>query len=372
MHNLPFDEALFRSPFYRRGMTRTDVPASVNPEDILKLSSNENPFGVSPAVAAAIKEQADIMNQYPPREGDKALCGAIAELHGGGVSAEHVVLGKGGLDIMDMAIRGFVRPGDNVIICNPTFGFLRIGAIRVGAEVIDVPLVGDEYRYDVDGVLAAVNERTRIVYLCNPNNPTGNVTPADALDRLVTNLPNDVLLISDEAYSHFAAPMELPDTMAYVLQGRPVLKLFSFSKAFGLAGLRLGYAVTPPDVAAYLAGYKTPFHIGRITVAAGLAAVADQEYMADVVRRNRSGREWLTGQAQELGLKVWPSGGNFLLMSAPNMDGSELTAALLQHGVIVSDGGVRFGLPDHIRLTVGTEKQNQRVVDVLAQIMGRS
>ena len=372
MHNLPFDEALKNSPFYRRGMTRRDVPATIKPEDIVKLSSNENPFGVSPAVVEAIREQADTLNLYPPMDGDHNLCAALAKLHDERFTAEHVVAGKGGLDILDMAVRGFVRPGDNVIVSNPTFRFLGIAAIRIGADVIDIPLKPETFEYDVDAVLAAVNDRTRIVYICNPNNPTGNVTSSAVMARLVNELPDDILIISDEAYSQFAAPFVLPDTTSYVLEGRPVLKLFSFSKAFGLAGLRLGYGIGAPDIVSYMAGYKTPFHLGRITIAAGIAAVGDEGYMNDVIRRNRTGREWVTGQAKELGIEVWPSAGNFTLMRVPGVSGSEVTQRCLEQGVLISDGERRFGLPQHVRITVGTEPENQRLLEVLGEISQRN
>ena len=369
MHNLPLDEALRNSPFYRRGMTRRDVPAHIKPEDIVKLSSNENPFGVSPAVVEAIKEQASILNLYPPMDGDHNLCAALAKLHDERFTAENVVAGKGGLDILDMAVRGFVRAGDNVIVSNPTFRFLGIAAIRIGAEVINVPLKAESFEYDVDAVLAAVNERTRIVYICNPNNPTGNVTSSETMARLVDELPDDILIISDEAYSQFAAPFELPDTTSYVLEGRPVLKLFSFSKAFGLAGLRLGYGIGGPDVVSYMEGYKTPFHLGRVTIAAGIAAVGDTEYMDSVIQRNRAGRDWVTGQAKELGIEVWPSAGNFTLMRVPDIGGAELTQKCLEQGVLISDGERRFGLPEHVRITVGTESENQRLIEVLGHIV---
>jgi histidinol-phosphate aminotransferase len=366
MQELPFDHHILAAPTYNRGLTVKDLPTSVDPAAIVKMSSNENPLGPSPQVVTAVQHEAQNLAIYPPSDGDQRLRQALADLHGRSLTADHIIVGNGGLDVLDFVARGFTKAGDEIIISHPTFRFFEIAASRLGVTIVNVPLDGD-FNYDVAGVLAAVTERTRVVYLCNPNNPTGNLVTAAVYDHLLHNLPAHILLISDEAYSHFADG-EFPNVTQYIHNGRNILQLYSFSKVFGLAGLRLGYGITRPEIAEYLARLKRPFHLGRLTIVAGLAAVADQNHIQQTINTMKRGRGWLTTQLTELGVKVWPSHGNFLLAAA-GIPGEELTRQLLEQGIIVSSGQRRFSLPDHIRITVGLPEQNQRFIEVMSTIL---
>ena len=261
------------------------------------------------------------------------------------------------------------RAGDELIMSLPTFRFQEITARQLGAKIIHVPLDAT-FDYDVDAVLAAVTDKTKIVYVCNPNNPTGNLITAKQFDHLMQNMPEHVLVLSDEAYCHFVDDDAYPDTSQYIHEGRNLLQLYSFSKVFGLAGLRLGYGIAKPEITNYLARMKRPFHLGRLVIAAGLTAVADQEHVQKTVKTIISGRGWLTKQLQELGVKVYPSHGNFLLMAA-GIPAKELTEQLQQHGIAVSSGEQRFGLPDHIRVTVGLPQQNQRFIEAMAEVLAK-
>ncbi len=349
----------------------------------LKLDTNENAVGTSPKVVAAVQKDAQLLASYPTWDGERRLRVALAALHdrprngrlGNGRSAnepsltdEHLILGNGGLDVLEFIARGFIKTGDELIISPPTFRFQEIAARRLGAEIINVPLDA-AFNYDVDAVLAAVTDKTRVVYVCNPNNPTGNLITADSFDYLMQSMPEHVLVISDEAYAQFVDDDAYPDTRQYIHDGRNLLQLYSFSKAFGLAGLRLGYGITRPEIADYLARLKRPFHLSRLTIVAGLAAVDDQEHVQKTIDTIVSGRGWLTKQLQELNVKVYPSHGNFLLMTA-GIPAKELSNKLLEHDILVSSGQQRFGLPDHIRVTVGLPHQNQRFIETMAKILG--
>jgi histidinol-phosphate aminotransferase len=363
---LPFDPQILAAPIFDRRRPAANLPSSLDPAAIIKLSANENAMGCSPAVVAAVQAEAAGLSLYPPMEGESNLRTALAQMHGRSLTADYFILGNGGLDVLDFVARGLLRPGHELITSHPTFGFLDMAARRLGAVVINVPL-DEAFNYDVESVLAAVTERTRVIYLCNPNNPTGNLVTADMYDHLLKKLPDHILVISDEAYAHFAGD-DFPDTTAYVHDGHNLLLLYSFSKVFGLAGLRLGYGVSRPEIVDYLSRLKRPFHLGRLILAAALAAVADQEHIQKSIANAVSGRGWLSQQLAELGVKVWPSRGNFLLMAA-GIPSESLTEQLLQQGIMVTCGQRRFNLPDHIRVTVGLPEQNQRFVEVMAKIM---
>jgi histidinol-phosphate aminotransferase len=363
---LPFDPHILAAPIFDRRRPAVNLPSGLDPATIIKLSANENPLGCSPAVISAVQAEAAGLSRYPPIEGERNLRAALAQMHGRSLTADHFVLGNGGLDVLDFVARGLLRPGHELITSHPTFGFLDMAARRLGAVVVNVPL-DENFNYDVAGVLAAVTGQTRVIYLCNPNNPTGNLVTAAMYQHLLQNLPDHILVISDEAYAHFAGD-DFPDTTEHVHNGRNLLLLYSFSKVFGLAGLRLGYGITRPEIVDYLSRLKRPFHLGRLSLAAGLAAVADQEHIQKTIANTVSGRGWLSQQMAELGVKVWPGRGNFLLMAA-GIPSEVLTERLLQEGVMVTCGQRRFNLPDHIRVTIGLPEQNRRFVEVMAKIM---
>ncbi|MCB8944652.1 MAG: histidinol-phosphate transaminase [Ardenticatenaceae bacterium] len=365
--DLPFDPHIQTAPTFDRGRPMASFPSDLDPAAIVKLSANENALGCSPQVVTAVQAEAAGLALYPPGDGEQKLRSALAAMHGRSLTGDYLVLGNGGLDILDFAVRGLLRPGTELITSHPTFGFLDTAASRLGAVVKNVPLTAN-FDYDVAAVRAAVTEQTRIIYLCNPNNPTGNLVTIEMYEQLLDGLPDNILVISDEAYAHFAGD-DFPDTTRYIHNGRNLLQLYSFSKVFGLAGLRLGYGIARPEIVTYLARLKRPFHLGRLTIAAGLAAVADQAHIRQTISTITSGRGWLTQQMAELGVQVWPSWGNFLLMAVPGFTSEEITPKLLQHGVMVTSGQRRFALPNHIRVTVGLPDQNQRFVEVMSKIL---
>lgn len=369
-----FDPLIANSPLDSRRLAAMGNPVSPFPPDqLLNLSTNENAFGTSPHVIEAIRREASTLHRYPSRMGELHLRERLAALHGHGLDATNIVLGNSGSRVLALAVEGFLKPGDEVISFAPTFGFYPNAAKRAGATIVWLPLSAENnFQANVDHVLAAVTERTRVVYLCNPNNPTGAIIESAEFDRLVETLPPHIIIVSDEVYYQFVDDPTFPNSVKHITAGRNLIQIFSFSKAYGLAGLRLGYGIMRPEIGAYFAKMQSTFQIGRVPVAAGLAAIADQDHIAHTATSVIRGRNWLTHQLGELGVKVYPSQGNFLLMAAP-LAGAELSQRLLtDYGILVADGKRRFGLPACVRVTVGTSAENQRFMAAMAAILSES
>ncbi len=332
-------------------------------ETVYKMSSNENPLGCSASVAAAVQAAAAGLGDYPPYT-DEKLRDALSEFHGRGLTRDHFITGNGGSDVLEMAARTLITPGDEVIICPPTFPIYELTAKNAGATIVEVPLLAGGYEVDVEAVLGAVTDKTRILYLCSPNNPTGTLLSQEKLDAIMAGLPDRVKVVFDEVYYHFISVENRPDPIDYVLDSANILVLHSFSKAYGLAGLRLGYGIAKPELIETVSRLKRPFHLNTLCFEAGLAALADPAHVEKTVDVTLAGRDWLIGHIRELGLEVWPSESNFVLFKCP-VPAMDWAQKLEGYGILVRPA---FGLPDHLRVTVGLPEANQAFVDALAEI----
>jgi len=331
-----------------------------------KLSSNENPLGASPAAVAAIQAAAEGLWEYPPFLDDE-LRSALAAHHGRGLTPDHFVTGNSGCDVLNLIARAFLVPGDEAVICRPTFPIYETTARAAGATIVPVDLPADTFRYDVDALLAAVTPATRLLYLCSPNNPTGILLSAQQWAGILAGLPERVIIVFDEVYYHFITAADRPDPLADAADGANVLVVHSFSKAYGLAGLRLGYAAGKPELVAQAAALRLPFHINALCFAAGLAALKDDAHVARTVEVTLAGRDWLYGQLRELGLEAWPSQANFVLFRCPTSAPAAAWAEKLQgHGILVRPA---FGLPDCLRVSVGLPEANQAFIDALGTLL---
>ena len=347
---------------YTGGLSKEELSKESQAPELFKLSSNENPLGPSPAVIEAIQKNAATLGEYPPTVDDR-LRETLVGLHGRNLSPDHFVVGNSGCDILDLIGRAYLNGEVECIICPPTFPVYQLTAQQQGAMIIEVPLEPRRFGYQLDQILAAVTEKTGVVYLCSPNNPTGSLLNHTDLARLVDQLPDQVLIVFDEVYYHFVTAPERPDPLEYVLAGKNFIILHSFSKAYGLAGLRLGYGIAKPEIAARLAHSKRPFHLNRFAFEAGIAAINDQHHIKKSVDLTLQGRQWLYQQLQDLGLKVWPSQGNFLLFQCPG-PAKDYAAKLLKYGVMVRPA---FGLPNHLRVTVGLPEANEAFIEGVKQ-----
>jgi histidinol-phosphate aminotransferase len=327
----------------------------------VKLASNENPLGPSPRAVEAIWNAAERVHRYPD-----GACFRLREALSTrlGVAPEQLVFGTGCDEILELLAKCFLGPSDEVVFAWPSFAMYPIVAQGMGATAVRIPLDG-ELVHDLSAMREAVTSRTRLVIVCNPNNPTGTSVGAAAFDRFAASLPDHVVLAVDEAYVEYARRPDLPDTLGWVRRRPATCVLRTFSKIYGLAGLRVGYAIAGRELASYLERARHPFNVNVIAEAAALAALDDHEHVERARRTNADGFEFLTRELRRLGLQTWPSDANFLLAEAK----AGTYERLLREGVIVRPMA-GFGLPDHIRITIGTAEENERLVKALERVVG--
>jgi histidinol-phosphate aminotransferase len=335
--------------------------------DAVKLASNENPLGPSPLALAAARAAAAETNRYPDG-GCFRLRARLAEKLG--VPQDRIVLGAGSSELVELIIRTFCRPGpdgDEVLTHRHAFFMYAVSAQAAGIAYRE-SAVGPDLRCDVDALAAAVTERTKVIFLPNPNNPTGAYVTRAELERLLTRLPERVILVVDEAYYEYARAIpDYPVAEAYRARRPGITWLRTFSKAYGLAGLRIGYGVTSPEMATYLNRVRMPFNVPSVAQAAALAALDDQAHVDRSVRVNVEGMAQLTDGLGRLGLRVFPSAANFLLVGL-GRDAAPVYEALLRRGVIVRP--LRpAGLLQHLRVSIGTAEENARALAAFAEVV---
>jgi histidinol-phosphate aminotransferase len=345
---------------YQPGKPVEDVQRELGLSRVIKLASNEGPFGPFPSAQEAIGRATAELNRYPDG-GVYRLHAALAERHG--VSLDQISVGAGADGCIDMLSQAILDPGDEVVCGWPSFPSYVIYARKQGAEAKLVPLV--DHRYDLGALLGAVTPRTKLVYICHPNNPTGTMNTTDELDAYFEQVPEHVLTVVDQAYFEYIERSDYPDAVArYLKDGRRVVVLRTFSKIYGLAGLRVGYAVGPSGVCAALAKVRRPFDL---TTPAQVAAVASVDDEAEIARRravNTEGLARLGSLLRDHGLDPVPSVGNFLYVETGH-DAGELFERLLREGIIVRPLA-GFGSPTAIRISVGTPEE----LDVLGAALG--
>jgi histidinol-phosphate aminotransferase len=351
---------------YQPGKPVEDVQRELGLERVIKLASNEGPFGPLPAAVDALARATPELNRYPDG-GAYRLHARLAERHD--VAFEEVSVGAGADGCIDMLSQAILDPGNEVVCGWPSFPSYVIYARKQGATVHTVPLA--EYRYDLDALLDAVTSRTKLVYICHPNNPTGTMNTTGEVDRFFDRVPGHVLTVIDQAYFEYIDRPNYPDAIErYVKAGRRVAVLRTFSKIFGLAGLRVGYAVAPSDVCAALAKVRRPFDV---TTSAQVAAVASLDDPAELARRralNEVGLERLAGVLREHGFEPVPSVGNFVFAETGG-DGQVLFERLLREGIIVRPLA-GFGAPTAVRVSVGTPKEIEAFAEALGRVLTRA
>lgn len=331
----------------------------------LRLASNENPLGASAAAIAAYRAEEGDLHRYPDGSA-AALRQAIAAAEG--LEAERIVCGAGSDEIISLLMRSYAGPGDEVLYSAHGFLMYPIAAKGVGATPVAVP--ERNLTADVDGLLAAVTGRTRLVFLANPNNPTGSLLPDGEVRRLAEGLPADVMLVLDSAYAEYVEAADYDAGAALVRAQDNVVMVRTFSKIHGLAALRLGWCYAPPAIVDVLNRVRGPFNVGSAALAAGVAAIADPSHAAASRRLNGRLRPWLAEALSALGLEPQPSQANFLLVRFPRPDrgAAAALAHLKQHGILVR-GMAAYGLPDCLRITVGLEDDCAAVRDCLAEFL---
>ena len=351
---------------YVPGKPIGEVERELGIHDVIKLASNENPLGVSPKALAAMRGALETTNVYPDGA-SYDLRMAIAQRFG--FSLDEVAVGNGADDLVLELSMAYLSEGDEVIVSRSSFPIYDIYTHAMRAKLVKTPLAPG-YRIDLDAMARAMNARTRIVYVCNPNNPTGTMVTAAELGRFMARVPDSVLVVLDDAYAEMADSSEFPDSLRYVREGRRnVLVLRTFSKVYGLAGIRIGYGFGHRDTIAPLFKVKPAFNVNSVAQAAGIAALDDEEFVRFTVSENRKGREFLYGEFRRLGLEFAESHTNFVLVRI-GPEAGVVQRRLLREGVIVRPCGA-YDLPECLRVSIGTMPQNERFVAALENVLRR-
>ena len=331
----------------------------------IKLASNENPWGPSPKAIEAIALSLSGLHRYPDGSSyylTEALAGWL------GVDPEEIVLGNGSNEVIEFLVKAFVQQGDEVITSHPSFlMYQKFVQVRGGANTV-VPL--RDMKHDLSAITAAVTEKTRLIFMDNPNNPCGTLISRDSFHRFLSGLPEDIVVVLDEAYVDFVAPGKRIDVLSYIRKPDTipaVVSLRTFSKAFGLAGLRVGFGLMHREVASLLHRVRQPFNINLLAQVGALAALADTDHYNRTITETAGGREWLSRKVKELGCRPYPSHTNFFLIDVRG-DATGLYEAMLRKGVIVRSMQA-YGFPEFIRITVGTSEENQRFVTSLEECL---
>jgi histidinol-phosphate aminotransferase len=347
-------------PVYEPGKPIEDVARELglDPAGIIKLASNENPWGASPLAVTAAKRALEHAELYP-EGGCLALRQKLATRWG--LSAEQFIVGNGSNEIIELLGHVFLREGDEVVMAAPAFVVYKLMTRLFGATPVEVPL--REWRHDLDAIAAAITPRTKLVFVCTPNNPTGTANTEAELLAFARALPEHVVAVFDEAYAEFLA--NAPDLRPLIAEERKVLCLRTFSKIYGLASLRVGYGYGSAEMCALLNRVRQPFNVNAIAQAAALAALDDCDFAEKTARENRTGLEALVRGCEVLGLEVVRSVANFMLVRVG--DGARVFTALQLKGVIVRPVK-SYGLPEWVRISVGTPAQNQRLISELADV----
>jgi len=344
---------------YQPGKPIEELERELGITGSIKLASNESPLGPSPKAQAAIRAAVDGLHRYP----DGASFALREKLAGRlGVETDQLVFGAGADEILELLAKAFLGPGSEAVFAWPSFAMYPIVVKGMGATPVAVPLSRDLV-HDLPALAAAIGERTKIVFVCNPNNPTGTSVGAEAFDRFAADLPPDVVLVVDEAYVEFVRRSDFPDSLEWVNRRPATIVLRTFSKVYGLAGLRLGYGIADVELAGYLERARHPFNVNRLAEVGALAALDDERHAEASRRVNAEGVAYLTVELEALGIEVWPTDANFILARA----GDGVHDALLREGIIVRPLA-SFGMADHIRISVGLPEENERLVKTLKRL----
>ena len=335
----------------------------LDPETIIKLASNENPLGPSDRVRAAISGALADVTRYPDGNGFHLKQKLSERL---GVGSDCLTLGNGSNDVLELVARAFVEPGSEVVYSEHAFAIYPIVTQAIGATGIQVPAM--DWGHDLDAMAAAVTDRTRVVFVANPNNPTGTVVEKEGVYRFLQRIPNDVIVVLDEAYREYLQGPRYADGVEWLNEFPNLVVSRTFSKAWGLAGLRVGYGVSSPQIADVLNRVRHPFNTGVLAQAAATAVLDDLAYLERAIEVNHAGLEQLYEGFRRLGLAVVPSVANFVAVDT-GRDANEVHAALMREGVIVRPIGA-YGMPRHLRVSVGLESENRRCLVAMEKVLG--
>ncbi len=340
-------------------MTQLARETGIPVEKIVKLASNENPLGMSPMARKAVAEAVDGIARYPDQFD---LISAVAGKSK--LQASQVVLGNGSNDVLDLVARVFLAPGRTAVFSQHAFAVYPLATLSVGAELIQTP--AKDFGHDLSAMLAAIRPDTRVIWIANPNNPTGNFLPYSEVKAFLSQVPADVVVVLDEAYNEYLPPEARFDAASWLDEHPNLVITRTFSKIYGLAGLRVGYALASNAVADLMNRVRQPFNVNNLALAAALAALDDEAFVEQSYQLNKAGMVQLVAGIEGMGLSYIPSFGNFLTFKVDRA--AEVNQALLAHGVIVRPIA-GYGMPDWLRVSIGKPEENAAFLSALAQVL---
>ncbi|MDF2682226.1 MAG: hypothetical protein K0R47_3416 [Brevibacillus sp.] len=346
---------------YVPGKPIEEVKEELGLDSIIRLASNENPFGTSPKAAKAMHLAIEESQLYP--EGScKDLRVRLAQVHG--IDPDQIVVANGADHVIKLIGAAYINQGDEVIYCTPTFPTYRAAVLLLEGVPVEIPT--REHTYDLDAILTAITDKTKMIFICNPNNPTGTILKEEQLQSFLTRVPKHVIVVLDEAYIEFVQHSSYKNGLDYVKENVPLITIRTFSKLYGLAGLRIGYAIGPKAYMQPVGAVREHFAVNRIAVAGAMAALDDHEFVSHTLQQNQEQMQEMTKALQALGYEVTPSHANFLFIDM-KQDTAPIYQALMHKGILIRPCG-SWKLPTYARITIGTNQQNQVLMAALAEI----
>lgn len=348
---------------YSPGKPIWELQKELNLDKVVKLASNENPIGPSPKGTAAIQSRLNDLHRYPDADTVSIREAIAAKLD---VKKEQLIVTNGADELITLLSETFLEEGDEIIVPAPSFSEYDFGANLMGAEIVPIPL-DEKYQFDVDKMLEAITDRTKLLYICSPNNPTGTYLGKEDLERILNEVPERVLVVLDGAYSHYATAEDYTEGIEFVKAGAPILVMQTFSKIYGLAGLRVGFGIARESIIQTILKVKEPFNVNSLAQAAAAAAIQDDDHVIASRESNEAGKKQLYEGFEKLGLSYTETMSNFILLQL-GPDAERIYQELLRKGVIVRYGKI-WGLPEHVRVTIGTKEENDFFLEALNSIL---
>lgn len=359
---LGFKKYILEDSTYKGGGKKIVMPDGIA---VHKLSSNENPLGYSPKVKEALANTLDDLSFYPDNT-DIRLREALVKDFDGALVADNFITANSGSEIIDMISKAFLNENDEVIVSQPCFLPYTAFTRWMGAKAINVPMT-ENYDCNLDGILEAVTDKTKLIFLASPNNPSGNYIPMEDLRSFIEKLPEHVVLVLDEVYRHFAEAEDYTSGLPFVVEGKNVIAINSFSKTYGLAGLRVGYCYAPLEISNYMRRICKPFLLSTMALEGAIAALEDVDFVNKTVALVKEERRFVLNGLDALNIKYWPAQGNFVLIDPPIND-MEFTSFLEQRGIMVRPVG-NFGAPGKVRISFGVREANRALLAALEVLM---
>ncbi|WP_026584603.1 histidinol-phosphate transaminase [Bacillus sp. J33] len=361
---MKWKEQLLNLTPYQPGKSIDQVKKEYGLDKIVKLASNENPFGCSEKVLFTMNQSPSFFALYP--DGYAAELRSLLADHLS-VKEEQIIFGNGSDEIIQMISRALLGPDTNTIMAAPTFPQYKHNAVVEGAEIREIPLINGEH--DLDAMLAAIDENTAVIWVCSPNNPTGSYVSESSLLSFLEKVPEDILVVLDEAYYEYVVADDYYRAVDLISQYNNLIVLRTFSKIYGLASLRVGYGVSNQEIIKVLEPVREPFNVNKFAQAAAAAALGDQQFIESCRQKNREGLEQFYDFCEKNQLQYYPSQGNFILINF-NADSNDVFQFLLEKGYIVRSGKA-LGFPDSVRVTVGSKEQNEGVLEAMEQYLAK-